>query len=158
VRRAVAIGLLAAVIVAAGCGGTTSAPPSPLPRSPLAVKLGALCDRARLDIEALGLPSEQGIAVVAPTVRIGRRLAAQIGALHGRTALERTRLEAISHNLDSYYLQVKGGLDAYKLAGGAGFQVAVEGAKPALDRAETLATRLGAPECAKHAFDDYQPS
>jgi hypothetical protein len=160
-RRLLCLVLLVA-LVAVGCSDTqvsesTSTQLGPA-RSALARRLALLCTRARLNIEALGLPAEKGIAVVAPTARIGRRLAAQIGALRGRTALERRRLQEISHDLDSYYIQLKAGIDAYRTAGSEGFQVAVEGAKPLLVRAETLATRFGAPECAKRAFDDYQPS
>ena len=59
------VALLLLLVVTAGCGEDEPK------RSQLAEQLAALCDQARPDIEALGLPGDKGFAVVGRRLRSG---------------------------------------------------------------------------------------
>src|SRR3954469_19728053 len=95
-----ALSLVAVLLLVVGVAGCGDDEPK---RSELAQQLAGLCDQARADVEALGLPGETGFAVVRPTAAVGRRLAKQIGRLQGTNAREREQVESLAAYLDHYY-------------------------------------------------------
>ena len=135
--------------LAGGCGG--SDPPK---RSALAERLAQLCDEARADVEALGLPGEKGFSVIPPTAKIGRRLAASVARLQGTTPREKEQVRSLSKYLAFYYGELAAGAKLYLIGQSEAYQITVERAKPSLVSAEALATRMGAPECAVRPFPD----
>lgn len=138
------------VLLAAGCGGKDEPK-----RSPLAESLAAVCERARADTEALGLPGEKGFVVVKPTTEIGLRLARDIKKLKGTTPAEKEQIASIAEYYRFYWNEVRAGAKLY--AAGQGLEVyaiTVDRAKGTLVSAEALATRMGAPECAVRPFPD----
>ena len=54
-------------------------------------RLAQLCDKARADTEALGLPADKGFVVMKPTAAIGVRFAEDIGKLEARLPPRRSR-------------------------------------------------------------------
>ena len=80
-RRAGAVLLAVAALLAAGCGGDDE------PETDAVVaQLVTLCADARADVEALGLPSEAGFKIIRPWANRGTRLAEDIGRLEGAHA------------------------------------------------------------------------
>ncbi len=151
--RSAGVLIVLVAALAAGCGGGGSSDDEP-ERSALALKLAAVCDQARDDIEALGLPGEKGFAIVEPTVKIGKRLAATIKTLAGTTEQEKEQISSLASYYDRYYAELEAGYKLYEFGSADGFALTVERATALLETAEALATRMGAPECAERAFAD----
>ncbi len=126
-------------LVVGGCGEDEPE------RSPLAESLAALCDEARADTEALGLPSEKGFSVIKPGAERGLRLAAEIKKLEGTTPAEKEQIASLAEYFRFYHNEIKAGAriyelgqpDAYRDHGRAGETVARErrGARNAHGRA-----------------------
>ncbi len=153
-RAAAIIGLLATALLLAGCGGD-DAPD----RSDAVEQLAGLCDKAREDIEALGLPAETGFEVLKPWSTRGKRLAGDVGRLKGATAEERTQLTALAEELAAYYDGLALGYETYKKTRSSEvYAASLERATVFLNSAEKRATAFGAPECAVRPFADYEPS
>ncbi len=148
--RAAGVLIVLVALLAAGCGGGDDEPE----RSALALKLAAVCDQAREDIEALGLPGEKGFAIVEPTVKIGKRLAATIKTLATANEQEKEQISSLANYYDRYYAELEAGYKLYEFGSADGFALTVERATTLLETAEALATRMGAPECAERAFAD----
>ena len=136
-------------LLVGGCGGNDEPK-----RSALATDLGQLCDEARADVEALGLPSEKGFKVVKPTAMIGLRLAKNVGKLEGTTLAEKEQIASLATYLGDYYAEMEAGAKLYGIGATEGYVITMEGAKGKIVSAEALATRMGAPECAVRAFPD----
>lgn len=137
-------------VAAAGCGGGEE-------RSAAAEQLAALCDEARTDVEALGLPAEKGPQVVAAWADRGRKLAAAVGKLQGDTATEREQLGSLRTYLDEHYAGLKLAYIVYnETRDAAAYAAAIDRARAFLVSAEQLAKRMGAPECAVRPFDDVE--
>lgn len=147
--RTIAVIVVGAALLAAGCGG--KAEPK---RSALADQLARLCEQARADTEALGLPGEKGFVVMAPTAKIGARLAKDVGKLRGTTAAEREQIASLAKYLRFYYAELAAAVKLYAVGQSEVYSVTVNRAKPSLESAEALATRMGAPECAVRPFPD----
>ena len=141
---------LALPLAVAGCGGDD------VPERPaLAAELATLCDEARQDIEALGLPSEVGIAVVRPWANRGTRLAQDLGRVEGGTAEEQELLDSLSTSLDEYYAGLRLAATIYgQTKSLEAYAATVERANAFLTQADALAVRLGAPECTVRPFDE----
>ena len=75
VKAGIGAMLVCVALLAAGCGKDEPK------RSALAESLAQLCEQARADTEALGLPAEAGFEVMKPTAARGLRLAADIKKL-----------------------------------------------------------------------------
>jgi hypothetical protein len=142
----VVIGLAALV---GGCGGKDEPQ-----RSALAEQLAQLCEQARADTEALGLPGDKGFVVMKPTAAIGIRLAGDIEKLKGATATERKQIAALAKDFAFYYNELAAAVKLYALGDSEVYTITLSRAKPSLERAEALATRMGAPECAVRPFPD----
>jgi hypothetical protein len=148
-RVALFLVALVLLLAAAGCGEDEPK------RSVLAKQLAVLCDAARADTEALGLPGEKGFAVVRPTAAIGLRLARQVGRLEGANAREREQVQSLAEYIKHYYTEVDAGAKLYLATRQSeAYTLTVERAKGLLVSAEAIATRLGAPECAVRPFPD----
>lgn len=147
-RRIASILVVALAVLAAGCGGGDD-------RSDLSMQVGALCDEARLDIEALGLPSETGIAVITPWANRGTRLVKDIRALDGGSASEQETVAALATALDEYYAGLRLGHIIYKQTRSAeAYAQTIERAKAFQADADAAATKLGATECTRRPFDE----
>ena len=145
-RLAVATSAFAAL---AGCGGDDPA------RSAVAVELAGLCDGARADIEALGLPSEGGVEIVKPWAERGIRLATAIGRLEGGTPGERRQVRSLADALAEYYAGLRLGYRVYTQTRSLdAYAAAIDRAKAFLERADEAAVALGAPECAIRPFPE----
>lgn len=119
------------------------------------MQVGALCDEARLDIEALGLPSETGIAVITPWANRGTRLVKDIRALDGGSASEQETVAALATALDEYYAGLRLGHIIYKQTRSAeAYAQTIERAKAFQADADAAATKLGATECTRRPFDE----
>lgn len=142
------VALVLAVAALAGCGGASG-------RSELADRLAGLCDEARQDIEALGLPSERGVAVVKPWADRGTRLANTIDELELGSPAERTQVTSLAASLREYYAGLRLGHTVYAQTKSLeAYAATVERAKTFLERADAIAVELGAPECAIRPFPD----
>jgi hypothetical protein len=141
----VLVALLA--VLAAGCGGDDD-------RSDVAEQVSALCDEARVDIEALGLPSEVGIAVIRPWANRGTRLAEDIRAIEGGSASEQETLDELATALDEYYAGLRLGHTIYQQTRSSeAYAQTIERAKAFQADADAAATELGATECTRRPFD-----
>jgi hypothetical protein len=147
-RVSIAIVLVGLALVLGGCGEDEP------DRSPLAESLAALCEQARADTEALGLPGEKGFSVVKPGAERGIRLAANIKRLEGTTPAEKEQIASLAEYFRFYHNEIKAGARIYELGQPEAYAITVERAKPSLASAEALATRMGAPECAVRPFPD----
>ena len=146
-RLPTAVLVMLVALVAAGCGGED------VQRSDVAETLATLCDEAREDIEALGLPAEAGIAVVTPWANRGTRLAKDIRALHGATAVEMRELRSLANALEEYYAGLRLGHTIYKQTKSSeAYAATVERAKAFLAEADEAAARLAVPECTVRPF------
>ena len=150
-RCPTSVGHLLLVVLAlavTGCGGDDE------PNRPaVAAELAALCDEARQDIEALGLPAEVGIAVVRPWANRGTRLGADIRQLDTATPAERELLDYLAAAYEEYYAGLRLGATIYAQTKSAeAYAATVERGKPFLAEADRLATLLGAPECTVRPF------
>jgi hypothetical protein len=144
------LALLAVVLalVVAGCGGDDD-------RSDVVEQAAALCDQARLDIEALGLPSETGIAVITPWAKRGTRLVEELRALEGATPSEQETLNELATALDEYYAGLRLGHIVYEQTKSSeAYAQTIERAKAFQEDADAAATELGAPECSRRPFDE----
>ena len=140
--------LVVPALLAAGCGGDDE-------RSAVADQVAALCDEARVDIEALGLPAEAGIAVIRPWANRGTRLAKDIRALDGGSASEQETLDALATALDEYYAGLRLGHIIYQQTRSAeAYAQTIERAKAFQADADAAATELGATECTRRPFDE----
>lgn len=153
-RRAIAViivgtALLATILLAAGCGGKTEPK-----RSALADRLAQLCEQARADTEALGLPGEKGFVVMAPTAKIGAQLARDVAKLRGTTVAQREQVASLAKYLRFYYAELAAAVKLYAVGQSEVYSITLNRAKPSLESAEALATRMGAPECAVRPFPD----
>lgn len=147
--RAIAVTVVGLALLAAGCGG--KAEPK---RSALAEQLAQLCDAARADTEALGLPSEKGFVVMAPTAKIGAQLAKDVKRLRGATPAEKEQVASLAEYLRFYYAELAAAVKLFAVGQSEVYAITLNRAKPTLESAEALATRMGAPECAVRAFPD----
>ena len=147
-RVSIAIVLVGLALVVGGCGENEPE------RSALAESLAALCDQARADTEALGLPAEKGFSVVKPGAERGLRLAADIKELEGATPAEKEQIASLAEYFRFYHNEIKAGARIYELGQPDAYLITVERAKPSLASAEALAARMGAPECAVRPFPD----
>lgn len=144
-RSAIAFVLIA--LVAASCGGDDEVS--------AAAEVAALCEEARADIEALGLPAETGIAVIVPWANRGARLAKDVAAVEGVTASERETLSQLSTALEEYYAGLRLGHTVYQQTQSSeAYAQAVDRAKAFQEDADAAATKLGASECTRRPFDD----
>ena len=140
--------LVVPALLAAGCGGDDE-------RSAVADQVAALCDEARVDIEALGLPSEVGIAVITPWAKRGTRLVQEIRALEGESASEQETLDALATALDEYYAGLRLGHIVYsQTKSSEAYAQTIERAKAFQEDADAAATKLGATECTRRPFDE----
>ncbi len=150
-RSGLAFGLLVALLAVAGCGGGDD-------RTPAVEQLAALCDEARADVEALGLPSEGGPKVIGQWAQRGRRLASDVGKLEGATPEERGLLTALGSSLNEYYSGLRLGYIIYKQTSDSeAYALTLDKAKVFRAQADKLAAEIGAPECAKAPFADAEP-
>ena len=147
-RASIAALLIGLALVAGGCGEDEPE------RSALADSLAELCDNARADTEALGLPSEKGFAVIRPGAERGIRLAADIKKLKGTTAAEKEQIASLAEYFRFYHNEIRAGTKLYEAGYTDAYAVTVDRAKGSLASAESLATRMGAPECAVRPFPD----
>ena len=146
-RRIAPILVVVLAVLAAGCGGDD--------RSDLAEQVAALCDEARLDIEALGLPSETGIAVIRPWANRGTKLAKDIRALDGGSESEQETVAALATALDEYYAGLRLGHTIYEQTRSSeAYAQTIERAKAFQADADAAATELGATECTRRPFDE----
>lgn len=146
-RRIAPILVVVLAVLAAGCGGDD--------RSDLAEQVAALCDEARLDIEALGLPSETGIAVIRPWANRGTKLAKDIRALEGGSESEQETVAALATALDEYYAGLRLGHTIYEQTRSSeAYAQTIERAKAFQADADAAATELGATECTRRPFDE----
>ena len=149
VRRSRNVLVVLLAVLAAGCGGGGDDP------SDVAERVAALCDEARLDIEALGLPSETGIAVIRPWANRGTKLARDIRALDGGSASEQETLEALATALDEYYAGLRLGHFIYQQTRSSeAYAQTIERAKAFQAAADAAATELGATACTRRPFDE----
>jgi hypothetical protein len=146
---AIAVVVIGFAVLAGGCGGKDEPE-----RSALAEQLAQLCDKARADVEALGLPGEKGFVVMKPTAAIGLRLAKAVEKLQGTTAAEKEQVASLAKSLDSYYAELAAAVKLYRAGYSEAYAITMSGAKGVLESAEALATRMGAPECAVGPFPD----
>jgi hypothetical protein len=144
---AIAIVVVCLAALAAGCGGKDEPQ-----RSALAENLAQLCEQARADTEALGLPAEKGFSVMKPTALIGLRLAKEVKKLHGTTPAEREQVASLAEYFRFYYNELRAAVKLYAFGQADAYTITVERAKGSLESAEALATRMGAPECAVRPF------
>lgn len=148
--RAVSVALTLLVLVAAAAGCGSDEPK----RSALAGELAQLCDQARADVEALGLPGEKGFEVIPKTAVIGQRLAKDVAELKGTTPHEREQVASLAKYIAYYYGEMAAGAKLYLIGQPDAYTTTMERARPILVSAEALATRMGAPECAVRPFPD----
>ena len=135
----------------AGCGGGED------DRSAAAARIGALCEKARLDVEALGLPSEKGPDLVGDWANRGRRLAAAVEKVRSDDPEERQRIESLHTYLDEYYSGLRLAYIVYlQTKSSESYGLALDRAKEFLGEAEALATQMGAKECAKRPWEDVE--
>lgn len=135
-------------VFAGGCGDDEPE------RSALAESLAQLCEQARADTEALGLPAEQGFEVMKPTAAIGLRLAGEIKKLQGTTPAEKEQVASLAEYFRFYYNELRAAVKLYEVGQSEVYAITLDRAKPSLVSAEALATRMGAPECAVRPFPD----
>jgi hypothetical protein len=140
--------LVGLVLLVGGCGKDEPK------RSPLAESLARLCEEARADTEALGLPSEKGFVVIRPGAERGLRLAADIKKLKGTTAAEKEQIASLAEYFRFYHNEVRAAAKLYSAGHPEVYEITLGRAKPSLASAEALATRMGAPECAVRPFPD----
>ncbi len=142
---AVVVGI---AVFAGGCGEDEPE------RSALAESLAQLCEQARADTEALGLPADEGFKVMKPTAAIGLRLAGEIEKLEGTTPAEKEQVASLAGNYRFYYKELAAAVKLYTAGYVDAYGITIERAKGLLASAEALATRMGAPECAVRPFPD----
>ena len=150
VRNAIGIGVLVVglAVLAGGCGKDEPK------RSALADNLAQLCDQARADTEALGLPADKGFKVMKPTAAIGLRLAGEIKKLNGTTPAEKEQVASLAEYFRFYYNELAAAVKLYSVGQSEVYSITIERAKPSLESGEALAIRMGAPECAVRPFPD----
>jgi hypothetical protein len=136
--------------VLGGCGGGKDTPK----RSALAEQIAQLCDKARADTEALGLPGDKGFVVMKPTAAIGLRFAQELKKLEGTTPAEKKQIATLAEDFRFYYNELAAAVKLYALGQSEVYSLTLSRAKPSLASAEALATRMGAPECAVRPFPD----
>jgi hypothetical protein len=147
--RLLAAGGLVLALAAAGCG------PDEPGRSELAERLAAMCEEAREDIEALGLPSERGIAVIRPWANRGTRLAVELQGLPGGMPAERRRLRSLGTALEEFYAGLRLGHTIYTQTKSLdAYAATIDRAKAFQAEADEIATGLGVPECTVRPFDE----
>ena len=135
--------------LAGGCGGKDEPQ-----RSALAENLAQLCEQARADVEALGLPGEKGFVVVKPTAEIGLQLAKDVEKLRGTTPAEKEQVASLAGYLLFSYRELEAAARLYSVGQSEAFVITVDRAKGTLLSVEALATRMGASECAVRPFRD----
>ena len=140
--------LVGLALIVGGCGKDEPK------RSALAENLAQLCEKARADTEALGLPGDKGFAVIRPGAEIGIRLSADIKKLEGSTPAEKEQIAALAEYLRFYHNEVGAAAKLYEAGQTEVYGITIDRAKPTLVSAEALATRMGAPECAVRPFPD----
>ena len=135
-------------LLASGCGKDEPK------RSALAESLAQLCEQARADTEALGLPADEGFKVMKPTAARGLRLAADIKKLKGTTPAEKEQVASLAEYFRFYYNELDAAVKLYSAGHPEVYEITLGRAKPSLESGEALATRMGAPECAVRPFPD----
>jgi hypothetical protein len=151
-RAATAFLALALALAAAGCGGGDE---ESVERSPAVERLAELCEEAREDVEALGLPADVGPSVIGRWAARGARLAGSVKAMDAGTPAERRQIRALASDLEQYYrgLALAGAAFAQSRSMDV-YAASIDRADAFRDRAERRALRLGAAECARRPFDD----
>lgn len=140
---------LALAGAAAGGGGEERAAPGAL-----GVRLDALCERARLAVEALGKPRDEGGAVLRPWAAIGGRFVADVRRLDARSPRDRNRLRRLADDYAGFYESLRLGHGQWAGGASVALEMSLQRAYALLARAEATAARLGAPACARRPFDD----
>ncbi len=149
VHRVLALLALVPALVLAGCGGDDD------DRSVAAQQAAALCDEARVDIEALGLPSETGIGVITPWANRGTRLVKDLRKLEGATVEEQASLNDLATALDEYYAGLRLGRTIYEQTKSSeAYAQTIDRAKAFQEEADAAAMKLGVPECTRRPFDE----
>ena len=146
---AIAVVVIGLAVLAVGCGGKDEPK-----RSALAEQLAQLCDQARADVEALGLPGEKGFSVMKPTAEIGLRFAKDVKKLQATTAAEKEQVASLAEYFRFYYNELRAAVKLYEVGHQEVYAITLSRAKGTLESAEALATRMGAPECAVRPFPD----
>lgn len=147
-RSLLALLALVPALVLAGCGGDDD-------RTDVAEQVATLCDQARVDIEALGLPSETGIAVITPWANRGTRLVKDLRKLEGADAEEQATLDDLATALDEYYAGLRLGHLIYEQTKSSeAYAQTIDRAKAFQEDADAAAVALGAPECTRRPFDE----
>lgn len=143
--------MLVSCALLAGCGGGED------DRSEASARIGALCEKARLDVEALGLPSEKGPDLIGAWANRGRRLATAVKKVRSDDPEEQQRVESLSTYLNEYYSGLRLAYIVYlQTKSSESYGLALDRAKEFLGEAEALATQMGATECAKRPWEDVE--
>ena len=144
--------LVATLLTVAGCGGNDDAA-QPV-RGPLGAKLAQLCDDNRAAVELLGEPRDKGAAVFRPWARLGRSFVSDVRGLEGATPRQRKLVNRLADSFDAFYGNLKLSYDLFRAGRSDAIKMTLERAYAHLATAESLAVRLGAPECAIRPFED----
>jgi hypothetical protein len=148
--RLVALAALAlAVLSAPGCAGGDESGAT----VPLSERLEALCDDARVAVEALGEPKDVGGAVLRPWAAIGARFVADVRRLDGASAAERPRLRSLADDFAGFYDGLRLGHAQWTSGESVAVKMSLQRAYALLARAEATAAGLGAAACARRPFD-----
>jgi hypothetical protein len=151
--RIVLIAGAALALLAGGCGGSEeAAAPSPLP--PLAERLAGLCEHARVQVEALGQPKDEGAAVFRPWAEIGERFVDDVRRLDAPTPLRRAQVQELADAYAGFYESLLLGYEQWRAGASAAVKMTLAHAYAQLDAAEATAARLGAAACATRPFDN----
>jgi hypothetical protein len=149
VARGIGLAALVALVLlgAAACGGSTS------PRDAYAKKLSSACNDMRRQVEALGKPSDTPLAkLYPPQVKIGKAFVKQVATLTPPAAEKKT----VASMLSEYGYYFEGLRLGYALLvkrdSQQAFVQTVAGAVDNLNLAKGFAKKLGAPDCARDAF------
>jgi hypothetical protein len=151
-RSGLAIVLSILAVLATGCGGEQE---DAVERSAFVERLATLCDQAREDVEALGLPSEAGPSVIGKWAARGSRLVDALTNVEGGGAGERVQRKALVVALDQYYRGLAiGGAVYAKTKSAEAYTAAIDRAQAFLRSAEVVTAKLGVPECVRQPFAD----
>ena len=140
----------ALAFLAGGCGGREEAA---APAPPLAERLAGLCERARVSVEALGAPKDEGAAVFRPWAEIGERFVADVRRLEAPTA-QRAQVQALADAYAGFYESLLLGYEQWRTGASPAVKMTLTHAYAQLDAAEAAAEQLGARACSVRPFDD----
>jgi hypothetical protein len=150
VARGIGIAALVALLLlsVAACGGSTS------PKDAYAKKLSSACNDMRTQVEALGKPSDTPLSkLYPPQVKIGKAFLKQVATFTPPAAEKKT----VASMLSEYGYYFDGLRLGYALLvkreSQQAFVQTVGGAVDNLNLAKGFAKKLGAPDCARDAFE-----